>query len=89
MSQTEFTADSWSRPEKEGELKKQGHVVKNWKKRWFRIQNDMLFYFKDRTDDKPVGVVPLRMCRVAETSKTGKPFSIELICPKIQKTFFI
>jgi hypothetical protein len=89
MSQTEFTADSWSRPEKEGELKKQGHVVKNWKKRWFRVQNDMLFYFKDRTDDKPVGVVPLRMCRVAETSKTGKPFSIELICPKIQKTFFI
>lgn len=85
----EYSPESWSHPEKEGELKKQGHVVKNWKKRWFRIQNDMLFYFKDRTDDRPVGSVPLRMCRVAETNKTGKPFCIELISPKIQKTFFI
>lgn len=86
---TEYPPSSWAKPEKEGELKKQGHVVKNWKKRWFRIQQDMLFYFKDRNDERPVGIVPLRMCRVAETTKTGKPYSIELISPKISKTFFI
>jgi hypothetical protein len=85
----EYSPDSWSLPEKEGELKKQGHVVKNWKKRWFRVKHDMLFYFKDRHDDKPVGVVPLRMCRVFETNKVGKSFCFELTAPKINKTFLI
>jgi len=85
----QYSAEQWSSPNKEGELKKQGHLVKNWKKRWFRIQNDMLFYFKDRGDERPVGAVPLRMCRVAETTKTGKPFSFELSAPKINKVFYI
>lgn len=39
----------WSKPDKQGELKKQGHVVKNWKTRWFVIQHDMMFYFKNRS----------------------------------------
>lgn len=64
-------------------------MVKNWKKRWFRIQNDMLFYFKDRSDDKPVGVVPLRMCRVNNANKAGKPFCFELTAPRINKNFLI
>eukprot|EP01111_Echinosteliopsis_oligospora_P000746 TRINITY_DN1087_c0_g2_i3.p1 TRINITY_DN1087_c0_g2~~TRINITY_DN1087_c0_g2_i3.p1 ORF type:complete len:490 (+),score=171.89 TRINITY_DN1087_c0_g2_i3:318-1787(+) len=85
----EFSPDAWNRPEKEGELKKQGHVVKNWKKRWFRIQNDMLFYFKDKADERPVGVVPLRLCRVSSAKLPGKPFSFELSAPKISKVFFI
>jgi len=86
---TEYSPDLWSLPEKEGELKKQGHVVKNWKKRWFRVKHDMLFYFKDREDEKPVGVVPLRMCRVFESNKGGKTFCFELTAPKISKTFLI
>lgn len=60
----------WSKPNKQGELKKQGtswprighprrcpsvsyalqgHFVKNWKTRWFILQQDKLFYFKNRT----------------------------------------
>jgi hypothetical protein len=38
----------WAKPDKEGELRKQGHVVKNWKIRWFIVQNDHMFYFKAR-----------------------------------------
>ena len=38
----------WSKPDKQGELRKQGHVVKNWKTRWFIIQHDMMFYFKQK-----------------------------------------
>ena len=27
----------------------QGHFVKSWKTRWFILQQDKLFYFKNRT----------------------------------------
>jgi len=84
-----YPPSCWDSPEKEGELFKQGHVVKNWKKRWFRIQNDMMFYFTKRTDERPIGAVPLRLCHVTETTKTGKPFSFELSARKVGKTFFI
>src|ERR1700722_19685896 len=39
----------WSKPDKQGELRKQGHFVKSWKTRWFVLQQDKLFYFKNRT----------------------------------------
>eukprot|EP00026_Physarum_polycephalum_P004914 Phypoly_transcript_04940.p1 GENE.Phypoly_transcript_04940~~Phypoly_transcript_04940.p1 ORF type:complete len:546 (+),score=64.84 Phypoly_transcript_04940:332-1969(+) len=86
---TTYPPSCWESPAKEGELMKQGHLVKNWKKRWFRIQNDMLFYFTKRTDDQPTGVVPLCLCQVTEVSKPGKPFTFELCARKIQKTFRI
>lgn len=85
----QYSSDSWENPDKEGELKKIGHLVKNWKTRWFRVKRDMLFYFKDRHQNQPQGVVPLRMCRVSEVTKTGKPFCFEVIAPKINKTFLI
>jgi len=85
----QYSSDSWDNPEKEGELKKLGHVVKNWKTRWFRVKRDMLFYFKDRKEANPQGVVPLRMCRVHETTKANKPFCFEVIAPKINKSFVI
>lgn len=83
------TPDMWQNPEKEGELKKQGHLVKSWKKRWFRIKNDMLFYFKDKLADVPLGSVPLRSCRVCFTDRVGKPFCFELTAPRINKVFYI
>eukprot|EP01112_Ceratiomyxa_fruticulosa_P016331 TRINITY_DN4917_c0_g1_i1.p1 TRINITY_DN4917_c0_g1~~TRINITY_DN4917_c0_g1_i1.p1 ORF type:complete len:503 (-),score=108.55 TRINITY_DN4917_c0_g1_i1:187-1695(-) len=86
---TEYPPEAWRNPDKEGELKKQGHVVKNWKKRWFRLKNDMLFYFKERSDERPVGIIPLRMARCSETNKLGKPFVFELTAPKISKVFFV
>ncbi|EFA75580.1 p21-activated protein kinase [Heterostelium album PN500] len=85
----QVNSDQWNKPDKEGELKKQGHIVKNWKKRWFRIQKDMLFYFKEQSDQRPIGVVPLRMCRVSVNSSIGKQYCFELVSPRIDKTFYI
>ena len=39
----------WSSPQKVGELKKQGAIRKNWKKRWFVLQESNLFYFKSKS----------------------------------------
>jgi len=66
------TSAAWSAPEKEGMLCKQGHFVKNWKYRWFRMKNGKLYYFKNRNDDKPVGEIPLAACHIEEAKNVGK-----------------
>lgn len=86
----EVSAEMWSKPDKEGELKKQGHVVKNWKNRWFIIQHDMMFYFKSRSElSKPKGCIPLRSCTAKELPRKDKQFCIELVAPRINKSFII
>jgi len=85
----ELTPEMWARPEKQGELKKQGHLVKNWKTRWFMIQNDGMFYFKVKNDPKPKGYIPLRSCVCKESNKFGKAYVIELSAPSINKVYYI
>lgn len=45
---TEMSPEMWNNPDMEGQLIKQGHVVKNWKLRWFVLQHNRLFYFKSK-----------------------------------------
>eukprot|EP01121_Diplochlamys_sp_Union-15-3_P014907 TRINITY_DN481_c0_g1_i1.p2 TRINITY_DN481_c0_g1~~TRINITY_DN481_c0_g1_i1.p2 ORF type:complete len:187 (-),score=33.64 TRINITY_DN481_c0_g1_i1:1000-1560(-) len=87
---TQYNSTMWKNPDKEGQLKKQGHVVKNWKQRWFIIKNSMLFYFKNKTSlDKPLGAVPLEDAQINTEPKGKKPFCFEVHSPKINKTFLI
>jgi len=79
----------WANPQKEGYLCKRGHVVKNWKKRWFRVKNDMLYYFKDKSDPEPLDEVPLKRSEVSATTKMTKPYCFELNAKAIEKIFFI
>eukprot|EP01105_Mastigella_eilhardi_P026448 TRINITY_DN767_c0_g1_i1.p1 TRINITY_DN767_c0_g1~~TRINITY_DN767_c0_g1_i1.p1 ORF type:complete len:532 (+),score=148.28 TRINITY_DN767_c0_g1_i1:123-1598(+) len=79
----------WIKPEKEGQLCKQGHVVKNWKQRWFRLKNDKLYYFKDKFDEKPLGDISLASCSLEETSKVGKGNVFLLNSRQDNKKFFI
>jgi len=89
MTDIELTPEMWAKPDKQGEMKKQGHLVRNWKARWFIIQNDLMFYFKNRGDPKPVGSIPLRGSSCKETNRLGRPFCFELNAPRIPKVFFI
>jgi len=79
----------WANPQKEGYLCKRGHVVKNWKKRWFRVKNDMLYYFKEKTDPEPLDEVPLKRSEICTTTKMNKPFCFELNAKAIEKIFYI
>mmetsp|Transcript_29622 Transcript_29622/g.33002 ORF Transcript_29622/g.33002 Transcript_29622/m.33002 type:complete len:487 (-) Transcript_29622:165-1625(-) len=79
----------WKTPDKQGYLRKQGHVVRNWKTRWFIVKNDMLFYFKNNsTLDRPLGCVPLEQAQVCPTNK-HKNNTFELFSPQISKVFYI
>jgi len=78
-----------SRTDKEGELKKQGHVVKNWKVRWFVLQNDKLAYYKKKGDPKPAGVISLEGSKVKVDTKVTKKSNCFEILTGINKVFYI
>jgi len=45
--------------EKRGYLKKRGENVRNYRKRWFILKGDLLYYYKREQDSTPLGVIPL------------------------------
>eukprot|EP01124_Arcella_intermedia_P020313 TRINITY_DN2779_c0_g1_i6.p1 TRINITY_DN2779_c0_g1~~TRINITY_DN2779_c0_g1_i6.p1 ORF type:complete len:480 (+),score=120.13 TRINITY_DN2779_c0_g1_i6:137-1576(+) len=81
--------DNWSSPDKEGELKKQGHVVKSWKTRWFILKNTNLYYFKKKGDVKPIDLVPLSGATVCVDSKMKREHTFELYSPGMDKLFYV
>lgn len=44
---------------KVGFLRKKGHVRRNWLDRWFVLTSEGLYYYKNRMDPRPIGVIPL------------------------------
>jgi len=74
--------------EKEGELKKQGHVVRNWKVRWFIIKENNLYYFKKKGDSKPIGSIPLAGSIIKTDPKIKRNNTFELYSPQIDKIFY-
>ncbi|KAH7819906.1 putative sesquipedalian [Monocercomonoides exilis] len=76
----------------EGWLIKQGHVVKNWKKRWFSLRGSSLFYFEKPTSLKENGEIPLKGCQVENAREMpDKPFCFHIFYPQApgQREFYI
>lgn len=44
---------------KRGFLVKQGHFIKNWKRRSFVLTGDELLYYESETSTQPLGIIPL------------------------------
>ena len=51
-------------PEKEGWLLKEGGGWKNWKRRWFHLNNRCLYYFSHTSESSPKGIIPLENVKV-------------------------
>jgi len=75
-----FNPEQWSKPDKEGTLQKQGHVVKNWKTRWFVLQDGNLFYFRDKksVSKQPKGCMALKNASVRETDNSKRTHVFEI-----------
>ena len=65
--------------EKSGYLTKQGGRWKSWKKRWFVLKDNNLYYFKDEKSVTPIGFIPLEALDVRELSE--RPFCFEIFSP--------
>jgi len=66
-------------PDREGWLWKQGGRYKSWKRRWFILNDNCLYYFEFTTDKEPRGIIPLENIRVREVStERNKPHCFEL-----------
>jgi len=49
---------------KEGFLEKKGEVNSSYKKRWFSLKGNLLFYFEKPGDKQPLGVIIVENCTV-------------------------
>eukprot|EP01127_Copromyxa_protea_P000023 TRINITY_DN10021_c0_g1_i1.p1 TRINITY_DN10021_c0_g1~~TRINITY_DN10021_c0_g1_i1.p1 ORF type:complete len:852 (-),score=152.43 TRINITY_DN10021_c0_g1_i1:69-2624(-) len=81
MAQWDFSM--WQAPINEGYLLKKGHIRKNWKWRWFRLQEGRLFYFETEECLWPLGCVELWNYRVEFTDQL-KLFGF-LLLPVVNK----
>lgn len=55
-------------PDKEGWLWKQGGRYKSWKRRWFILNDNCLYYFEYTTDKEPRGIIPLENISVSDAT---------------------
>lgn len=65
-------------PDREGWLSKQGGRYKSWKRRWFILNDNCLYYFEYTTDKEPRGIIPLENIQVREVHDRHKPNCFEL-----------
>ncbi|XP_067088329.1 cytohesin-2-like isoform X1 [Osmerus mordax] len=68
-------------PDREGWLLKLGGRVKTWKRRWFILTDNCLYYFEFTTDKEPRGIIPLENLCVREMHCPRKPYCLELFNP--------
>ncbi|XP_076337379.1 cytohesin-1-like isoform X2 [Tachypleus tridentatus] len=65
-------------PDREGWLWKQGGRYKSWKRRWFILNDNCLYYFEYTTDKEPRGIIPLENVQVHEVVDRNRVNSFEL-----------
>ena len=66
-------------PDKEGWLWKQGGRYKSWKRRWFILNDNCLYYFEFTTDKEPRGIIPLENIKVLFTVYRQEKLSLSII----------
>lgn len=49
---------------KDGYLEKKGEINHGYKRRWFILKGNLLFYFEKKTEKQPIGVIILENCSV-------------------------
>jgi len=64
---------------KQGNLHKEGGQYRTWKKRFFVLHSDFLYYYVHADDEKPKGIIVLANLEVRPTSDSSRKFCFELV----------
>ncbi|CAO1421516.1 unnamed protein product [Diamesa serratosioi] len=65
--------------DKEGYLLKRGEVNKNFQKRWFVLKGNLLFYFAQKYDRDPLGMIILEGCRIEPAEEEIEKYCFQII----------
>jgi cytohesin len=65
-------------PDHKGWLVKEGGKHKTWKKRWFILTENCLYYFKSPNDKEPRGIIPLENLEVRNVPIEKRSFCFEI-----------
>lgn len=71
-------AETFFSPDHQGWLVKEGGKHKNWKKRWFILTDNCLYYFKSPQDKGPKGIIPLENLQIRDGHDPKKPYMFEI-----------
>lgn len=88
---TDGTSSGGTGAQKQGWLVKQGHLVKNWKRRWFVLEYPLLHYYKTPEDPTPRGTINCEQVTLSETvahERTGKDNCFMVHHPE-RKVYFL
>ena len=77
---TDELSEVFFNPDHQGYLTKEGGKHKSWRKRWFILTDNCLYYFKSPSDKEPLGIIPLENLEVRECTDTRKNVSTSLQC---------
>lgn len=65
--------------EKEGNLRKQGRNFGSWQNYWFSLKDQCLFYYKNKSDSEPLGLIPLENVIVKKKNDKKPTKKIKLV----------
>ncbi|XP_031558600.1 cytohesin-1-like [Actinia tenebrosa] len=65
-------------PDREGVLVKEGGLHKTWRKRYFILKDNCLYYFKNVGDREPRGIIPLENLQVREVNDARRKYCFEI-----------
>lgn len=65
-------------PDREGWLVKEGGLHKSWRKRYFILKDNCLYYFKNSGDREPRGIIPLENLQVREVQDPRRKYCFEI-----------
>ncbi|XP_057310890.1 cytohesin-1-like [Hydractinia symbiolongicarpus] len=68
-------------PEREGMLTKEGGIHRTWKPRYFILKDNCLFYFRNKGDKEPTGIIPLENLQVRENTEIRRKYCFEIYSP--------
>lgn len=58
---------------------KRGEVNRNFQKRWFVLKGNLLFYFAQRHDRDPLGMIILEGCRIEPAEEEMEKYCLQII----------